>query len=599
MNPEKKPALTALLLIFLFFLGFSLFINLPAMYNNFLFADQAVYFSMGMSIAKDGDLEFSNKDLVRYYQNFVAGPQGIFLKRGTDGKIFYAKSFAYPLMAAPFVKVFGANGFFVFHALLLGLVLFLGVTYFSLAQKPAASLGGALSFLFASVAGVYFFWISPDFFNLCLVFIILFLWAYKLKHRDEPPPGEPPGRFRNFLLSSWSDYLAAFLAGIAVFSKPPNAALLVPLVLTPLLEKKIKKPVLIIAFFALSAAMLFGTNYLMTSDWNFMGGERKTFYNTFPYEKAGVTFDNTGHVMTSEGYFDRFLLPPKFIALNLFYYFFGRFTGIAWYFFPACMFLLLFFFGRRRRYQWLLLAAGAGEILIYIILMPTNYGGGGGSLANRYFMNIYPLFFFLPGIKITKRHLTIIWFMAAVFVSQILVAPFQSSASPASHAKKFPIKRLPVEMTLVNEFPTNTNPYGFRVPIGTAPNEGMLHFLDDNFNRKAEPTGIWTWGDRTAEIILKTYFPVEKIVVNLTNNPRKGNVIKVNVDGKSRKIKLRSKEKGKLEFPVRRGFRMKSTYLHKLKIKASKGSIPYYEGESSDERRNLGVFFELELVPEK
>ena len=286
MNPEKKPALTALLLIFLFFLGFSLFINLPAMYNNFLFADQAVYFSMGMSIAKDGDLEFSNKDLVRYYQNFVAGPQGIFLKRGTDGKIFYAKSFAYPLM--PLLSSdFGANGFFVFHALLLGLVLFLGVTYFSLGQKPATSLVGALSFLLASVAGVYFFWISPDFFNLCLVFIILFLWAYKFKHRDELPPDEPPGRFRKFLLSSWSDYSAAFLAGIAVFSKPPNAVLLMPLVLMPLLEKKIKKPVLIVVFFALSAALLFGTNYLMTSDWNLWAREKRSTY--FPYEKAGVT----------------------------------------------------------------------------------------------------------------------------------------------------------------------------------------------------------------------------------------------------------------------------------------------------------------------
>jgi hypothetical protein len=32
-------------------------------------------------------------------------------------------------------------------------------------------------------------------------------------------------------------------------------------------------------------------------------------------------------------------------------------------------------------------------------------------------------------------------------------------------------------------------------------------------------------------------------------------------------------------------------------IKAEKGSIPYYEDPSSLERRYLGVFFELELVP--
>jgi len=600
MLQEKKLAISVLLLFSLFFLGFSLFFNFPAINSYFLFADQAVYFAMAQSIAYDGDLEFTKKDLARYYQDFPSGPQGIFLKRGKDNKIFYAKSFSYSLFASPFVKIFGYNGIFVFHAILLVLVLFSGFAYLSLFNRPKISLFSTLTFLFASVAGVYYLWISPDFFNLSLVFLIVFLWVYKLRHKEEGNLEEKKSKFQAFLLSDWTDYLASFLAGIAVFSKPPNAVLMGPLVLLALVRKKYFKSLLMILLFVLTLSLFFGTNYLLTSDWNFMGGERKIFYGTagaFPFEKENITFDSTGYPMTSEAYFGRFLIPAKFFFYNFFYYFFGRFTGISWYFFPAFLALCLFFFGKRRLYQCLILAALLGEIIIYIVLMPTNYGGGGGSLANRYFLNIYPFFFFLPSLKKTKKEIFLIWIMAAIFISQILVSPFRSSASPATHVKKFPFKILPVEMTLINELATNTNPNAFRVPFGTPPNDGYMHFLDDNFNPKQEPTGVWTRGPYTAEMILKTYFPAKEIIVHLTNNRRMSNEIKVRVEGKTKKITLGPKQKGTLAFPVGKGFKMKEIHLYKIKIKASKGSIPYYEEEASKERRFLGVFFELEIVP--
>ncbi len=596
---DRRTALRVIALVFIFALGFSLFANLPALYRNFLFADQSVYYAMTRSIALDGDLEYTKKDLIRYYQDIDSGPQGIFLKRGPNGKIFFAKSWAYSLFAAPFVRVFGINGFTVFHSVLLLLILLMGFAYLSLTERPDLALYGILTFLFASVACVYFVWISPDFFNLGLVFAIVFLWAYKLRAREVPPPpgGEAPGRLRRFLLSDGSDYLAAFLAGIATFSKPPNLVLMGPLVLSAVLGKRYKKAFLIILFFLASAAFLFGMNYVLTSEWNFMGGERKTFYFGFPFQKEGMTFDTTGSPMTSEGYFDRMLIPVKFIAYNIFYYFFGRFTGLAWYFFPAVLFLVLFFLGRRRRDQWLLFAALAAEILAYIVLMPTNYGGGGGSLANRYFLNIFPLFFFLPGPKLRGKPLSLAWLFAAVFIAQILVTPFHSSGSPATHAKRFPIKYLPLEMTLYNEFPTNTNPNAFHVPFGTAPTTAVAYFLDDNFHKRAEPSGTWTLGDKTLEMVVKTRVPVSRIVVRLTNNPRPGNRVRVTLDGKTRRVVLQPLEKTVLEFDVGRGFKIEDNYLHRMKIGASKGSLPYFEQETSDERRYLGVFFELEFVP--
>jgi hypothetical protein len=600
MIEERRITQYALLLIFLFFLGFSLFINLPELQKNFLFADEAIYYSMTQSLAQDGDLKYTKNDLNRYYQVFLSGPLGIFLKKGKDGQIFYAKSFAYPLFAAPFVKIFGYNGFFVFHSLLLLLILLMGFTYFSLSNKPALSLLFVLTFLFASVAGVYFIWISPDFFNLFLVFSTLFLWLYKLKYKEKNNQEERKNKFQGFLQSNWTDYIACALVGIAVFSKPPNVVLMGPMVLYTLYKKKFLKSALMILIFLLTSGLFWGTNYLVTGDWNYQGGERKTFYFKYPLEREGMTFDSLGHKMSTEGYGQKHLLPVKVIIYNFFYYFWGRFTGIAWYFFPALLFLILFFLGKKRFYQWLILAALAGEILIYIILMPDNYAGGGGAVANRYFLNIYPLFLFLPGLKRSFKEIGLNWIVASVFISQILISPLRHSHFPATHAKKFPFKILPAELTLVNNLPTNTNPYAHRQEVGTSPNIGWLHFLDDNFHPKLEPDGFWTRGPYTAEIILKTYYPVKKLNFQLLNNPRMRNEITVKVGRAKKKITLGKKQWGNLSFVPGNGFQTsKWIHLYKIKIKASKGSLPYYEDEKSDERRFLGVFFKIEIIPEK
>jgi len=602
MIEERKITLYALFLIFFFFLSLSLFINLPALQKNFLFADEAIYFSMTQSLAFDGDLEYTNKDLIRYYKTFTSGPLGIFLKKGKDDKIFYAKSFAYSLFASPFVKIFGYNGFLIFHALLLLLIMLMGCAYFSLSNKPFPSLLYILTFLFASVAGVYFIWITADFFNLFLVFSVLFLWLYKERHKERNITEESKNKFQSFLLSDWTDYIASFLVAIAVFSKPPNLILMGPLILSSLAKKKYLKSFLMILVFLLASGIFWGTNYMVTGDWNYQGGERRTYYYTYPLEKEHMTFDSLGHEMTSEGYGQKHFLPPKVVFYNIFYYFFGRFTGIAWYFFPAFLFLILFFFRKRQFYQWLIFAALAGEILIYIILMPDNYAGGGGAIANRYFLNIYPLFLFLPGIKRNPKEIALSWIMASLFISQILISPFLHSHYPATHVKKLPFKILPVELTLINNFPTNTNPKARRQTIGTK--YSWLYFLDDNFiprtDSPLEKNGFWTRGPHKAEIILKTWYPIKKIVFHLLNNPRKQNEITVQVGRQKKKITLGTKQRGTLSFAPVKAFKMsKWTHLYKIKIKASKGSIPYYEDKNSMEKRHLGVFFELEILTDE
>jgi hypothetical protein len=618
MIDEKKGVLYLILLIFLFSLGFSLFINLAGLKDNFLIADESTYYIMTRSIVQDGDIEYTRKDLTRYYQEFDADPQGIFLKkRQRDGKLFYGKSFAYPLFSASFVKIFGLNGFLVFHAVLLSLILYMGFLYFYPSNRPGISFLTIFSFFFASIAAVYFLWISSDFFNFFLVFSILFLWLYKYKNGSEQPVDLPVSqRLHAFLLSDWSDYLACILTGVVVFSKPPNIVLMGPLVLhaffgkPPQKEKqktvwkRLFKSSAMGLIFVLVAGLFFGANHLITGEWNYQGGDRRSFYaeNGFPLEKDNMTFDNIQAAeMTSENYADKHLnFPVKVYFYNVFYYFFGRFTGIVWYYFPAFLFLILFFFRKKKLFQWLILGALTIEILIYVILMPDNFAGGGGALANRYFLHIYPLFLFLPGVKKDFKEIGAIWVMASLFIAPILISPIQHSHYPATHAKRFPFKMLPVELTIINNIPTNANPAARRQSVGTK--YTWLYFLDDNFIPRTtsivEKNGFYTRGSGKAEMILKTWYPIKKVDFILLNNPRLKNEITVWFAGEKKKISLGRLQRGTLSFTPKRVFRLNEwTYMYKLSVKASKGSIPHYEEENSMERRHLGVFFELDITP--
>ena len=609
MLQDKSSVRTAILLLSGLFLGFALFANLPKLNEGFLVGDQAVNYAMAQSLAFDGDLEYTTRDLIRYENDFWAGPNGIFLKRVVrDGRehLYYAKSFAFAFFAAPFVRVFGPGGPLVFHALLLFLLLMMGWSYFALSNSPGLSFLRMATFLGASVACVYAFWITPEFFNLFLVFSVLFLWLYKKRASENPLPEDVrAGRLRRLLCSEASDYLAAVLAGIVVFSKPTNVILTAPLLLsTWLVAKKFWKAVALGLVLVVTVAAFFAANWAWTGQWNYQGGERKTFNIHFPLENHDATFDSVGgQSMTTDGYVERTALPAKEAirigAYNLFFYFFGRFTGVAWYFFPALLFLFLFFRGRRSLDQWFILGAALAQILVYIVMMPDNYGGGGGSLANRYFMNIYPMFLFLPAVAVKKREIVAPWVMAVFFLAPILLTPLQTSASPSIHTKKFPFTLLPVEYTLINDLPTNTTGTSFRQQWGhPLQPDRFLYFLDDNYNPKhPDEDGWWTWGDKKADMILRTAFPVKEVVVHLLNNPRSDNAISVTLDGQTQTIVLDSQQKGVLRFTPGEGFRIKHSHQYRFKVRAAKGSIPFHENRTSDEQRHLGVFFKLEIIP--
>jgi hypothetical protein len=67
-------------------------------------------------------------------------------------------------------------------------------------------------------------------------------------------------------------------------------------------------------------------------------------------------------------------------------------VGLLPYFLPLVLGLLAFRGGAAR---WALLAAVAAALACFLYVRPFNFYGGGAALANRYFLPLYPAFWFL------------------------------------------------------------------------------------------------------------------------------------------------------------------------------------------------------------
>ena len=136
-------------------------------------------------------------------------------------------------------------------------------------------------------------------------------------------------------------------------------------------------------------AGLFGANALATGEFNYQGGERKTFYGAttgFPFANTWETFDNRGvSVATDTLPFDILLHrdTAPVLAWNLFYFTVGRYSGLLPYFFPGLVAVALFLAHRAERRHWQAWVA-AGLIVGAVVLiayMPYTYSGGGGRSA--------------------------------------------------------------------------------------------------------------------------------------------------------------------------------------------------------------------------
>ena len=105
---------------------------------------------------------------------------------------------------------------------------------------------------------------------------------------------------------------------MATFSKPTHMLLIAPLLALPLLRSQWRRAVEIGAVFAASWSALVRRQHAVTGEWNYQGGDRKTFYSGggdfqggFPFQTEAATFDTVGLGRVGGGSFDVLVHPRR------------------------------------------------------------------------------------------------------------------------------------------------------------------------------------------------------------------------------------------------------------------------------------------------
>jgi hypothetical protein len=634
LTVRSGPGVLTTAAILLIFLGLSVSVDYPRTALGFK-GDEATYYSLAHSLARDGDFTFQRHDLTRVWEEFP-GPEGIFLKKGRDihgveltsappflqlqsvedpsrYRLYYAKSFIYPLFAAPFVKQFGTNGFLVFHSLLLALN-FAAAYTFLCARGSSRPLAAAFAsvFLFATVVPIYFVTLTPELFNFTLVMLAFFLWTFKRAIGESSTiVSDPASRFHRFLLSPSTDYVAALLLGIATFSKPTHILLILPLLALAAWRREWKRFLGIGILFGVVVASLFGANAAITGEFNYQGGNRKSFYGStgFPFANTWETFDNRGQGVSTEEVPTDVLLHGdtlEVLAWNVIYFAVGRYSGFIPYFFPGVVALALFLFRRsqRRLWQWLTLGAALVGAVALLLYMPYTYSGGGGPVGNRYFFSFYPLFLFLLPALRSVRPVLIALGVGALFTAKLAINPFYSAFHPGEPAKAGPLRLLPIELTLLNDLPVSGD--GTRARLRITPEPSLFAYFPDD--GAYEPEGEWFWvrGGERADIILRAPAPegkplkIREISIQIVNGGVPNRVrVSGGFDGAT--LDMQPDESGLIRITPGGGVPFKpwvhpTNYVYTISISTTAGAAPFLEtGGASLDSRYLGA--RVRLVP--
>jgi hypothetical protein len=584
-------------------------------------SDEATYAAMTLSVAYDHDLTWERHDLERFVGLYQQGPEGIFLKRGKrlrvrmssrppfvevvklsdsrSDRLYYGKAMVYGIVAAPFVRLFGMNGFLVLHVLLIAAVCACGYWFLSATSPPAAALTFTLAFVGVSVVPIYGVFVMPDLLNFALVFVGYFLWLYK-------EVAEPR---RAVLGGVWSDLWSAVLLATATYSKPTNGPIVAPLIALMLWRRQWRRAFATSLVFGAVTAGWFVGNALVTGEFNYQGGDRKTFYGSFPFGAGGrdVWDEKTDLVTTNDADTENVLEPGRLanrLGHNIEYFLIGRHFGFVPYFFPGVVALLAWALSGQRRapYRLLVVAGGAGAALLLLLFLPYTWSGGGGPPGNRYFLSLYPvLFFIVPQVR--SWHALLAVAGGALFTAKILVNPFVTAKNTWEIAQRGLARRLPVELTMANDLPVMLQqPPRGHIPYGSGSTGVLLYFLDPHAF-PPEPMGkapdgstvwgIWVSGSGRADIIVRTAFPLDHLQVEAESPVRTDLTMTLGAALVSMTIVPTEVARFDLEASGVQGL---NDYNYLLTARSTEGFVPHLIDAGSRDDRNLGAQVRFKAV---
>jgi len=385
-----------------------------------LVGDEATYAMQAASLAHDLDLAYERADYDRFVATWGRPPDGLILQSADDGRrMTFGKPPLYALFVAPALRLAPVRGAPVAAALLLALTAVACARVLRRTVGAAAPLWVA-AFCFASVAFAYVFWVHADLFLLCAAALGLALVyrgeavaapagrraAVPLADLYQPPAGrwEEGAAWRP--LARWA--AAGALLAVPGAFRPFYLALLAPAVLAARAEVpdaargRWRRPAALVAGALLVLAGSALAQRAAGGDWSPYGGERQGFYERtgfplvdFPAEGWDESVRRWGNTAWLFAGVTESYRPPADAGLwgwNAAYLAAGRNVGVLPYFLPVVLGFAAFS-GRAGR--GLLLVAVAAALACFLWVRPFNFYGGAGAIANRYFLPLYPAFWFL------------------------------------------------------------------------------------------------------------------------------------------------------------------------------------------------------------
>ena len=556
--------------------------------------DEATYVAMALSAAHDGDLIYEAEDITRFYQVYEEGPQGIFLKTGAGDRVqydrlYFGKAYVYSLLAAPFVRLLGLNGMFVLHVLLFAGMIFAAYAFVAARSRPGAALVYVLAFFGVSIVPVHAVFLSSDFFHVAAVTFAYFLWCYK----EVAPPRDGP--WGAFLRGPASDITAAVILGLITFSKPSHLFLIVPLLALAAHRRRFTHAGAIGIVFAAVTAGGFLSNAAISGELNYQGGNRKIFFDTYPFERPEATFDTLGIEMTTnEVIIDEPSLARSAVMLaqNVGYFAVGRHFGFVPFFFPGVVAVALFLWTRRdrRSWQWLTLGIAAFTAVGLAAYMPYTWSGGGGPPGNRYFLSIYPVLLFLTPPLTSFTPAVAAFAGGTAFIAHVLINPFSAAKEPYLIAERGLLRALPVELTMINDLPVSLDRRRSRITYESEP-ELMLYLLDHNVH-PSSLTEFWVNARRRGDVILRSPQRLEAVTVTITSPiPNRATV---SVGGDSATLVLRPRVPAEVTLKPW-GVYSLQRWAYVLSVETTAGFTPMLGRPGSVDARFLGA--QVQLTP--
>jgi hypothetical protein len=612
VSSREAVALGAILLV----VALSAAISVDVVRTGFgIKGDEATYVAMGLSAAYDRDLTYERRDLERFFGFYKSGPDGIFLKRGREiraridatppflhirqtpdrrlDRLYFGKALVYGIVSAPFVRLFGLNGFLVLHVLLLFGAGVCGYRFLAATSRPGPALVFTLAFIGASCVPVYAVLIAPEILNFSLVMCAYFCWLYK-----EVTPEK-----QGFLRSGRSDYLAAALLSVATYSNPRHALLAAPIVMWFWWRRRWSDGLKVGAAFVALTVLLFAATAFNTGEFNYQGGDRKSFsLGAYPFDGAQpdpwqvAGAEKSTNDADADNVFRDF---PNRFSHNVWYFLVGRHFGFVPYFFPGVVGVVLWLLSSERTRPWRIftLATVCASAVALLVFAPFTWSGGGGPPGNRYFMSVYPALFFVTPQLTSFAPGLLAWAGGALFTAKMLMNPFVAAKHPSETTERGFARRLPVELTMANDLP-------IMLETGRAHawfSDVLMYFLDEHAHTPEKVDadgheGVWIAGNGRADILVRSEWPIDHLQIT-AQSPIKTTFI-VSMGGQESGVTLEPDRPITFDVPAE-GVRDLRSYAYLLRAQSTEGFTPHLREPGNPDRRNLGVRIQFTAVPKR